>query len=881
MRGIFFGRRRRERELDEELRSHLDMETERNRQAGMSEAEARAAAHARFGSVAEVKDEVRDSWGARFLDELRADVRVGLRGLWRDRGFSLVVMLTLALGIGANTAIFSVVNGILLRPLPYTEGDRLVRVQQQLPRASVTNRGFSPLEIVDLRDQSKTLEGVAEYHTMWFHLLGHGEPLRVQTGVVSANFFDVLGVRPILGRNFVPGEDRDGAQPVLILSYAFWKNAFHGDPSVIGQTFEMNDKPHVVIGVLPPIPIYPDENDLFMPTSACPFRSAQTTVTNRNARISTVFSRLAPAATVAAARAELAGLAERMRAAHPADYTNQASMTFNAVPIREEITQGWRVRLLLLLGVAACMLLIVCANVANLTLARGMRREHEMAVRAALGAGRRRLLRQLLTEGMILAVLGAGLGLAMAAWSHDLLVDFMARRSARVSEIRIDTAVLLFTLGLAILTGLVFAIVPALPGRRDVASAMKEDGNRTGAGLGRRRLRSALVVVQVAFSFTLLVGAGLALRSLSRLEKVDPGFTTENVLTMTVDLDWARYRGQQNQEARIAAYDRLLERVREAPGISSAAIATTIPLNQTANPFSGQFEIEARSAADREARPRADIHLASPAFFATIGLPLSAGRAFTDGDTLESTQVAIINRSLATHQFAGEEPVGRRISFDQGQTWNTIVGVVADARVRGLDQPPADEIYLPVRQTSPLSASLLVRTSLEPHAAAGQIRDLIYSVDPRQPVAQVKTLDEVRALSLANPRSTTALLALIAVLAVIVTAAGLGGVLAVTVSQRAREIAVRMALGARRGDVVALVLRQGMTLVLLGLALGAAGAFGLGKVMASFLFEVAPTDPLTFAGVAIVLVGVATLACLLPARRAASIDPMNALRAGA
>ncbi len=873
-----FRRKQVERELDEEVAAHLAMETERNRARGMGERDAREAALRAFGSVAEVKEDVRASWGARLLDELRSDVRVGARSLLRDRGFSLVVILTLALGVGANTAIFSVVNGVLLKPLPYGGGERLVRVSQQVPRAGITERGFSPLELRDLREGARTLAGVAEYHTMWFNLFGHGEPRRVQTGVVSSSFFDVFGVAPIAGRGFVASDEQPGAPAVLLLSHAFWQRAFGGDPGVIGQSFEMNDRPHVVVGVLPPIPLYPDENDVYMPTSACPFRSSPAAESNRGMRMSEVFARLADGVTLDEAHAELAGLTARMISAHPADYGDSGSLRLLATPVREELVRDWRVRLYLLLAVAAGVLLIVCANVANLTLARGLRRQHEMSVRAALGAGRRRLVRQLLTEGMILSLVGGLVGLGLAVLGHGFLVETMARFSPRASEIRIDGVVLAFTLLLSIATGLVFAAIPALPARRDVAASIREDHTRSGGGRTRGRLRSALVVVQVGFSFMLLIGAGLALRSLVKLEGVDPGFQTENVLTMRVDLDWARVRGQANAPLRAQAYERLLERVRGLSGVRTASVATTFPLS-TIDPFSGPYQLEGRPPEDAETLPRADVRIASPGYFATIGVPLIAGRDFAETDGADAAGVVLVNAALARRQFPGEDPLGKRVSTDGGESWKTIVGVVGDARQYGLDREAGEEMYLPLRQMPPLAASLLVRSTVSPMGLAREIREAIRAVDPRQPIAQVRTLEEVRSATLSTPRATTAVIALFAILALVVTAAGVGGVLALTVSQRSREIALRMALGARRGDVLAMVVRQGLSMVVIGLVIGTAGAFVLGRLMASFLYEVRPHDPLTFAGVAVVLVGVAALACVLPARRAASIDPMEALRA--
>jgi putative ABC transport system permease protein len=873
-------RRERERELDEELRVHLDMETAANRARGLDEAEARAAAARTLGGVALVKEEVRDSWGVRFLDSLVGDIRIGLRGLAKSRGFTALVVMTLALGIGANTAIFSVVNGVMLAPLPYADGDRLVRLRQQAPAAGLVDLRFSPLEVADYRAQTQSFTGLAEYHSMWFHLLGKGEPLRVQTGVVSANFFEVLGVTPALGRSFLPGEDAHGAQPVLLLSHGFWQRAYGGDPGIIGQTVEMNDKPHVIVGVLPPIPLYPDDNDVYMPTSACPFRSSDQVESNRRARMSRLFGRLAPGATLPGAGAELATVVERMRAAHPGEYADLPSLRAGAVAVEAELTEAGRTRLLILLGVAGFVLLIVCANVANLTLARGLRRNHEMAVRAALGADRLRLFRQLTTEGLILALSGGAIGLLVTALCHGLLVSYAARFSPRAAEIRVDAAVALFALVSSVAAGLVFAALPALPRRRDLAADIRDEAAR-GGGASRGRLRALLVVAQVAFSFMLLIGAGLMARSLLRLEGVDPGFKGDRVLTARLDLDWSKFRDPAKSQDAVAKYQRVLERVSALPGVRSAAVATTFPLSQL-DPFRGQYEIRGHRPATPEARRLADVRVASPGYFATIGVPLVAGRGFEARDGADAPKVVVVNQTLARRGFAdgGEDALRGQISFDGGETWLAVVGVVGDVKQRGLDAEVKEEIYQPLAQLPTFSGSLLVRTAGDPVALARDVAAAVHAIDPDQPVSDVRTLDEVRAASLASPRLTAMLLGLLALLALAITAAGLGGVIALTVSQRTREIAVRMALGARRGQVLAEVLRQGLALAIAGLGIGALGALALGRALRSLLYEIRPTDLATYVGAGLVLLAVAVVACAVPARRAAGIDPMIALRSG-
>ncbi|HKV12272.1 MAG TPA: ABC transporter permease, partial [Thermoanaerobaculia bacterium] len=466
------------------------------------------------------------------------DLRYGVRTFAKAPGFSAVLVLILALGIGANTAIFSVVRGVLLRPLPYAEGERIVHVTKQASLATAEGY-FSVPEIRDLKSGSRTLTAIVEYHSMPFTLLGRGEPDRVQTGVVSAELFEVLGVKPLLGRTFRPGEDRPGAEPVLVLSHSYWRRRFGGDPGIVGQTFEMNDRVHTVVGVLPPMPQYPDENDVYMPVSSCPFRSRERFIENREARMMHVFAQLRDGVTVEQARSDLAVVADRLRGEHPEAYATPAGLRLDAVPLKEELTRPARPTLLLLLGTVGFVLLLVCANVANLVLARLLRRHQEMAVRTALGAGRGRLLRQVLVESLLLALAGGALGLLLAGAGLDMLVAFAARFTPRAAEVEIDSGVLLFTLLVAVATGVASGLLPAALSRQEPADALKAGGSRATAG--RRRARSLLVVLQFALSFLLLAGAGLMLRSLLALERVDPGFRPGNVLTATLVLNWSRY----------------------------------------------------------------------------------------------------------------------------------------------------------------------------------------------------------------------------------------------------------------------------------------------------------------------------------------------------
>jgi len=872
-----FRRNQREREMDAELRFHLDMETRKNMQRGMSPKEARLLALRNFGGVELTKEQCRDARGGRFIETLWQDLRYGARVLKRNPGFTLVALLTLTLGIGANTAIFSVIYGVLMRPLPYADGNRLVIIHQQAPLARIDDMGFSVKEINDYREQSQTLDEVVEHHSMSFLLLDGKEAQRVSTAVVSANFFDVLGVKMLMGRSFLPSDDVKGADAVLVLSYNYWLQQYKGDPNIIGRVFRMNDKPHTVIGVLPPIPQYPSESDVYMPTVACPTRSSDRFIANRTFRMMNVFGKLKAGATVAQARADLSAIAGNLQKAYPEAYPENRGYAATIAPLQEELTRQAKPTFLILIGTAGLVLLIACANVANLTLARLMRREREMAIRAAMGAGRGRLIRQMLTESTMLALAGGALGLLVAAWGLRLLITFAARFTPRAHEISIDAFVLLFTLVVSLGTGLVFGLMPVLGSDKNLAGALKEN-SRTTAGVARHRARSLLVVAQVALSFMLLIGAGLMLRSLLKLQRVNPGFNPENVLTLRISPNSSRYNT--NEQFRDFML-RVLDRVKSQPGVLSAALGSTYPMNATSirfGPNTQIFEIEGRQQETGAPPLTADRRSVTPAYFETIQMPLVKGRALAESDNDKALPVAVINQSLARHYWGDEDPIGRRVTFDRGEHWLTLVGIVGDVKQYGLDHDATDELYLSHAQ-NPSATQLLVRTATTPMAMAQVMRQTVYDLDQETAVDNVQTLERVRDESLASPRLTALLLGLFAALAMVITAAGIAGVMALTVTQRTHEIGVRMALGASSANVMAMVMRQGMTLVVIGLAVGAAGAFALARMMSALLFSVAPGDPLTFGAVAAVLILVAALSCLVPARRVTTIDPMLALRA--
>lgn len=868
-------RRAVERELDEEMRFHIEMETRKLVERGLPREEARREALLSFGGVEKYKEASRDATGASLVETLLQDARYGIRGLKRNPVFAAAAIATLALGIGANAAIFSVVHGVFLQALPYGGGERLVRLKQDAPGINVTDTPFSPVEIADYAARNRTLEGMAEYHSMWFVLLGKSEPERVQTGVVAANYFDVLGVKPVLGRTFRPGEDAPGAEPLLVLSHDYWMRSWEGDPRVVGRALRMNDRVHTVIGVLPPMPAYPDDNDVYMPVSACPFRGRPAMAHDRSMRMVQVFARLKPGVSLAAARADLNGIAQSLAAQYPASYPQKGSgFALTAVSLREELTQSARPTFLVLFGIVALVLLLACANVANLTLARLLRRRRELALRSALGAGRVRLARQLVTESTLLALAGGALGLLFAAGGLRLLVAFAARFTPRAREIAIDGPVLTFALVVSLATGIAFGLIPALSSRRGLTEALQEGSDRSTAGASRHRMRSVLIVVQVAISFTLLIGAGLMIRSLWKLQSVDPGFSIGRVLTTRLDLNFTKYI---DPPKRWAFEKQILERLSGQPGVVSAAISGSFPLNE-AGPNNGRFEIEGQPAASEDLRPQAEFQRVSSEYFTTVGVPLLTGRSFTGADTDETPKVAIVSRSLARRFWGDKDALGARLSFDRGKTWITVVGVAGDVRQYGLASAPPDEIYLALPQFPTLSGSLLVRTEGSPLALQRRVAATVHSIDRDQPIDRFRTLEQARSNALASPRLTATLLSLFAALALAVTCAGLAGVMAFTVGERRQEFGIRMALGAEPGSVLRLVLGQAMRLVLAGLALGLVGAHLLARLMTGLLFEVRATDPPTFLAMSVVLVAVALLASFVPARRATAVDPMAALR---
>lgn len=830
-----------------------------------------------FGNTLRVREQSREAWGWTWLDRFAQDVRYGIRMLRKNPAFTLVAVLALGLGIGANTALFSVVYGVLLKPLPYAQGKELVVLRQLYPKSDADNVTFSVKEIQDYREQTKALAELEEYHQMSFVLLGGQEPDEVLTGVVSAHFFDLLGIKPLLGRFFVDADDKQGAEAVLVMSYPYWQKRFGGDPDIVGRRFRMNDKVHTVIGVLPPIPQYPRENDVYMPTVACPFRSSAMMIDGREHHMMNVFGRLKPGMSVASGVADVAGIAARMQQAYPAYYPATRGFGATMDGLQDQLTHRVRPMLLILLATAGLVLLIACANVANLTLARTMRREQELAVRAAVGASRARLVRQLLTESTLLSLAGGAVGLLLAGGCLDLLARFVAGFTTRAAEISISTPVLLFTLLVSLITGLAFGSVPAFFQRLDLVNSLKEGTNTASEKSTRHTVRNVLVMGQVAISFVLLIGAGLMIRSFIRLQRVDAGFNAENVLTARVPMACSRCSEDKDV---INFYDRIMQKLEGTPGILSVAASSGAPLSRIGRPQKGPFIIEGRVLAPNEAKPESDQMTATPETFRVLGVSLISGRFFTREDTADKP-VVVISKSLARHYFPNQDPINKRISGDDGKHWVTIVGVAGDVKQYGLEQAPVETVYVPF-VVEPMVGTLMVKTAGDPMNYVKQVRDAVHSVDPEAPVSDFKTLDEIRGNAMALTRLTSLLLAMFAGLALAIAATGLSGVTALLVSQRTREIGIRMALGAQRASVLQMFVMQGMKVIMSGLAIGVVSALLLAllasRLISTLLFSTPPTDPLTFVSVAVLFVAVALVASYIPARRVTKVSPLIALR---
>ncbi|HLG97059.1 MAG TPA: ABC transporter permease [Bryobacteraceae bacterium] len=799
---------------------------------------------------------------------MRQDLFFGLRMLLKSPGFSALALVTLALGIGANTTMFSVVDSVLLRPLPYKDPDRIVQIEDRTPVGNALITSSFP-KFNFFHDHARGFAAIAAASGGRFQISGPAmaEPIEVAGARVSTDFFRVFGVEPVAGRVFDAGEDRPGAKAVAVIGHALWQSRFAADPGVLGKTVTVDGAQAAIIGIMPPGFDYPAESEVWVP-KIFEHPSITPVQIERGASYLFVYGRLADGTDRRAAQAEATALAAQYDESHKGFGDTDRPIRVDV--LRETLVGDIRRTLLVLLGAVAFVLLIASANVANLLLARAVARQKEVAIRAALGASRMRLLGQFLTESLLLAFLGAGLGILLAGWSIGAIRQIGPGILPRAGEIRLNTTVLLFTIAVAAITGIVFGLGPAMhAARSDLNEALKAT-SRTLSGAGR--LRGVAIVAEVALAMVLLTGAGLLMRSFLRLEAVAPGFRPEHLLTMRIGLPSARY--PQNRQ-RTIFYDEVLERVIAIPSVRSAALTNALPVN---GPSIGYFfNIEGRPALEPTKAPTAWLKSVSPEYFETLGIPILAGRVFTQADTADSPVAMIINQTMARRYWPNQNPIGQHIIYARESVRAEIVGVAGDVKITGLgDNTPYNEFYVPYRQRPFLTMFLVTRGETDIASAA---RRVILSVDPEQPVASVRTMDEVIAGSLSQPRLRTALIASFAGLAVVLTMIGIAGVVAWSVSQRTSEIAIRMALGARPRNVLAMIVGQAFVTIGLGEAIGVVGALALTRVLSNFLFGVAPEDPATFATVLFLLSAVALAACLLAARRALAIDPVSAIRA--
>jgi predicted permease len=799
------------------------------------------------------------------------DLRFGMRQLLSKPGFTAIAVLSLALGIGANTAIFSLVDAVLLRPLPFHEPDRLVMVWEDATRVGFPRNTPAPANYADWKAQNQVFEEMAALNWGNYALTDEGEPEKVESQGVTANFFGLLGVQPILGRTFTKEEDQPGANRVVLVSYGLWQRHFGGDPALIGKEILLDGRKHSVLGVMPPgFQFLGKDTGLWLPIAFTPQELA-----NRGGHYLTVVARMKPGVSLAQARADIATVTKRINQEHPMHGFELGSVV---ISLREQLAGDVRPALLVLLVAVGFVLLIACANIANLLLARGAARYREIAVRTALGAGRGRIVRQLLTESVLLAVAGGVTGLFFAWLSFSFLKQIIPDSMALNAGVRIDIRLFSFTLILSLLTGVIFGLVPALQAAKvDLNEALKQSGGRTGTGTGHRRLRSALVVVEIALALVLLVGAGLLIQTFLKLRALDIGVNPENVLTLRTSLPRSKYG---ELPKRTAFYQQVLERVRALPGVVGAGYTTAVPLTWKGG--TNGFTIEGRTQGPGQ---DANSRQASVGYLETMGIKLRQGRFFNEHDDTQAQPVAIINETMARQYWPGENAVGNRFKLggtDSTRPWVTVVGIIGDVKEMGLEAPAKAEFFFPYQQMPEMlwnmPRDLTVRTTGDPLSLVPAVRQAIWAVDPAQPVSNIRTMNEVVGEEVAQRRMGMTLLAAFAALALLLSSLGIYGVLSYAVTQRTQEIGIRMALGAGRQDVLRLVMADGLRLATAGVAIGLGVSFALTRLMTGLLFGVSASDPITLAGVTLLLTAVALLACYIPARRAAKVDPLIALR---
>lgn len=805
------------------------------------------------------------------------DIRLALRTLPRTAGYSLAFILTLGLGIGANTAIFSVINGVLLRPLPYPEADRIMHLRQPQVAAGVEDSSFSFVEVADYRREARTVDQLVEFGDWTFNVLGRGDAHRATGGLVTSNFFPMIGARPHLGRLLGPADDDRSAPPVAVLTYAYWQRVFGADPGAVGQMLDLTVKKAQIVGVLAPGAHYATQRtqDFYVNYTANDHYLGASMQKQRQHRMTDVYARLAPGVTPAAAQAELRQIATRLHETYPDEYPKTSGFDTVVTPWKDELTEKARPTLIVLLVTTAFVLIIACANVANLTLTRLVQRERELAVRAALGADGWVLRRQLLAENLVLSAIGGAVGLGLAVAGLNLLIRYTSRFTSRTGEIALDGWVLGFTLGVSIAMALLFAWAPRLHFLGDPVRAMAGAGGRVAGTRGRRRTQRVLVVSQLAASFMLLIGAGLLTRSLFRLYAIDPGFNLSNVLSLQAP-DFT----QPNQARRQQFSRDVLERVAADPTVQSAAVASSAPLAGSF-PQQQEFRIDGADADALASAPKTVTRTVSSGYFTTVGTPLKVGRAFATSDRATSPPVVILSESMARYYLKDQNPIGRHISWKgMSGAWTPpaeIVGVVADTRADGITREPLHTLYQPDTQAF-APTTILVRTGGAPDRLAPRVVETIRQLDPNRPIDHVQTLEEIRDEAIAPQRLNATLIGLFALLALAIATVGVAGVLAFSVSQRTNELGIRLALGAERRSILRMILGEGAAMAIVGLAIGGAAAVPLSRLLTGLLFGVEPADPITIVTAAALLLMVALVAAWIPARTATSVDPMTALR---
>jgi putative ABC transport system permease protein len=806
------------------------------------------------------------------METLWQDLRYAARSLMKKPGYALVIVLTLALGIGSVAAVFSFFDAVLLRPLAYQQSERLVQFQST--ESEKTGAYSSHPDFVDLRDQSRSFERVAAVRSGGWTLTGDGDAERLPGARVSAEFFPMLGVKPALGRVFRPEEDRPGAERVVMLHHNAWQRRFGGDPGIVGRTLTLNGYGYMVIGVLPQdFHFFPIEISIAEIYGTLAYESSL--LNERQTRRLAIFGKLRPGVTLAQAQSEMSGVARRLSEQFPQTNANRG---VKLVSLQEQVVGSVRGSLVTLLGAVGFVLLIACANVAALQFARATLRRKEIVIRSALGASRWRVMRQLLTESLLLTSVGGAAGLLLAYWTVKAIVALNPKGLPRLDEVSVDSRAILFTGGVALAASAICGLIPARQSSRlDLNQSLREDSYSATAGAHRSALRQTLVIAEVVLAFVLLVGAGLLGRSFARMMQIDLGFRPENVLKLTVVLPAMQYKDDQQKAAFI---DLALEHIRALPGLESAAAANVTPLSGYQSPLN--FDIEGRPPALPGLQPSAEYRAVSHDYFRTMGISLRRGRPFTEQDVKQQPQaggVAIINESLVRRYFTDEDPLGKRLALAKDSAeWREIIGVAGDVKHNGVIDEATPEIYAPTLRNASGAYDLVVRSATGPAQIAAAVRGQFRALDPNLPLFTIRTLEETVALNLARQRFAVALLSAFATVGLLLAAVGVYGVMAYSVSQRTREMGVRMALGAQSSDVLRMVLLEGFKLTAIGAAIGLPAALAITRLMKNLLYGVSASDPLTFAGVPVLLAVVALLACWLPARRAAKTDPIGALR---